>query len=128
MRSCYQTCVFAFGLAVSSLVGVLFVDCTAAEPRVPWTATTLRGSPDPPLEYRAERIFPGLEFDRPVTALQLPGRDRILVLEVGGDLLTFACDIVGSVPRRERRCASCQEVLGVGRRSALSDSLPCAGM
>lgn len=92
MRSCYQTCVFAFGLAVSSLVGVLFVDCTAAEPRVPWTATTLRGSPDPPLEYRAERIFPGLEFDRPVTALQLPGRDRILVLEVGGDLLTFACD------------------------------------
>lgn len=57
--------------------------------RTRWTSSALVGSPDPPLPYRVERIYPALQFTQPVTIVDLPGRDRRLVLQRDGKLLTF---------------------------------------
>lgn len=49
--------------------------------RVAWTTSKITGSPDPPLPYRAERIFPQQKFDQPVEAVFFPATDRLCVVE-----------------------------------------------
>ncbi|HRX79888.1 MAG TPA: hypothetical protein P5307_12545, partial [Pirellulaceae bacterium] len=36
---------------------------TGIETRSPWTTSRILGSPEPPLPYVTERVFPGLQFN-----------------------------------------------------------------
>lgn len=56
----------------------------AAVKRVPWNASRLVGSPDPPLPYRGVPAFPKLKTKQPVTVAREPGRDSLLLLECNG--------------------------------------------
>jgi putative heme-binding domain-containing protein len=49
--------------------------------RRPWTASRIRGSPEPPPPYRLERVFPKLTFDHPLEIVRTPSIDRIFVVE-----------------------------------------------
>src|SRR6266566_8937915 len=60
--------------------------------RVPWTASRLAGSPDPPHPYRIERAFPRLRFKNPLLLARAPGLDRFFVGEHAGRLLSFPND------------------------------------
>jgi putative heme-binding domain-containing protein len=60
--------------------------------RVPWTTSKLAGSPDPPLPYIAEVVFPKLRFDRPLLIVYEPGARRMVVGEIAGKVLSFAND------------------------------------
>ncbi len=60
------------------------------EQRVPWTTSRVKGSPDPPLPYHVERVFPKLAFNNPVELTPAPGSDRLFVLEVGGKIYSFS--------------------------------------
>src|SRR5262249_19227475 len=51
------------------------------EQRVPWTASKITGSPEPPPPYRLERVFPKLKFDHPLEIVPVPGSNRIAVIE-----------------------------------------------
>ena len=66
------------------------------EQRVPWTASKITGSPEPPPPYRLERAFPRLKFDRPLEIVPVPGSSRFAVLEHyqghRGRIFTFPAD------------------------------------
>lgn len=57
--------------------------------RVPWTASRLIGSPDPPAPYAVELTFPHLKFDRPTVITAASGTDRLFVGERGGRIYSF---------------------------------------
>jgi uncharacterized repeat protein (TIGR03806 family) len=48
--------------------------------RIPWTASRIKGSPEPPSPYRTERVFPKLKFNEPLemAVVPLPGSDGVL--------------------------------------------------
>jgi len=56
----------------------------AANPRVPWEASRLVGSPEAPLPFRAVKAFPKLKTTFPIIIAVEPGRDGFLLLENNG--------------------------------------------
>jgi len=70
----------------------------AAEPaRAAWTSSRIVGSPEPPLPFVLQRIYPQLEFNKPVSIHPLPVVDeqaerRILICEQGGKIVSFLAD------------------------------------
>lgn len=60
--------------------------------RIPWTSSRITGSPEPPLPYTTERVFPKLSFEDPVTLTNAPGTDRLFVVEVNGKGYSFSND------------------------------------
>src|SRR5262245_44331456 len=57
--------------------------------RVPWTTSNFRGRPEPPLPYRAERVFPKIHFKNPTVLTSAPGTDRLFVAEQYGKLFSI---------------------------------------
>src|SRR5579871_3233091 len=51
------------------------------ERRIPWTTSGVVGSPEPPLPYRTERVFPRLRFDRSLDLAGAPGGKRWFIGE-----------------------------------------------
>src|SRR5260370_466572 len=62
------------------------------EQRIPWTTSRVTGSPEPPLPYRTERLFPKLKFVEPLELVALPGSDRWLIIEHAGKIYSFPND------------------------------------
>ena len=57
--------------------------------RIPWTTSRVKGSPEPPLPYHAERVFPKLSFLEPVELANIPGTDRLIVVQREGKIYSF---------------------------------------
>jgi glucose/arabinose dehydrogenase len=51
------------------------------DPWTPVTSSRVVGSPDPPLPYRASRVWPSLALSWPITALVQPGTRRLLFVD-----------------------------------------------
>src|SRR4051794_28625058 len=68
------------------LVAVCFAATSRAEDpkRIPWTASHVPGSPEPPPPYQTVRVFPDLTFKAPVEVGFAAGVDRIFVAEEKG--------------------------------------------
>lgn len=64
----------------------------AAARRVPWTASAVRGSPDPPPPFKTRRAYPHLAFKRPTAIVPAPGTDRLFVTEQRGRVYSFRDD------------------------------------
>src|SRR5262245_44437356 len=60
--------------------------------RVPWTTSRVKGSPEPPPEYRSEVAFPRLKFAEPLDMAAVPGGKRLAVAERHGKVFTFPND------------------------------------
>jgi len=83
-----------FVLFLSTVQRPLIADEPA---RAAWTSSRIVGSPEPPLPFVLQRIYPQLEFNKPVSIHPLPVADeqaqrRILVCEQGGKILSFRAD------------------------------------
>ena len=72
------------------LIPMLITAPTLGVERQPWLTSRVTGSPGPAKDYRIERAFPDLQFDRPVELMPLPGTGRMLLMEVSGKVYTFA--------------------------------------
>tara|TARA_R110002096_G_scaffold159011_12_gene324678 strand:+ start:5660 stop:7936 length:2277 start_codon:yes stop_codon:yes gene_type:complete len=57
-----------------------------AEERLPWTSSRLKGSPEPPLAYSAEPVWPALKFEKALDIARLPSRDLMFVVEQKGKI------------------------------------------
>lgn len=57
--------------------------------RTPWTTSRVIGSPEPPSPYIAQRVFAGLQFNRPAEMTAIPGTNRLVVVEVKGKIYSF---------------------------------------
>ena len=61
-------------------------------PRQPWTTSRVKGSPEPPLPYQAQRVFPNLNFEQPTVLTNAPGTDRLFVVEQQGRIYSISAD------------------------------------
>lgn len=61
----------------------------ATAKRIPWTTSTIAGSPETPLPYVTERAFPALQFTECVDLTKAPGSDRLFIVEHHGKILSF---------------------------------------
>ncbi|MEO1615879.1 MAG: PQQ-dependent sugar dehydrogenase [Planctomycetota bacterium] len=97
LRHCFYAAIFALlGILSCSLACEvrMFADevppVLAQKRRVPWTQSRLKGSPEPPPPFRAERIWSQLQFRSPLAFLQVPSRNCNLVLERKGVIRSFS--------------------------------------
>jgi putative heme-binding domain-containing protein len=90
-------CWLAVPLAISILFTPTVAKSAPLEPpapfgidqRVAWTTSKINGSPDPPAPYRTERVFPSLQFTKPVVLTNAPRTDRLFVVELAGKIYSF---------------------------------------
>ncbi|MGB7329150.1 MAG: PQQ-dependent sugar dehydrogenase [Rubripirellula sp.] len=61
---------------------------SAGEP-VRWQSSRIKGTPDPPLPYRLERIFAGADLKGPTEMVRLPETNRWVVVQQNGTVVTF---------------------------------------
>lgn len=80
-----------------------------SQPREPWTTSHLKGTPTPPETFRIEPAFPQLKFDHPTSLQEIPGTNRLLVAEIGGQVLTFSKD---AATKKADLAADLQKVAG----------------
>ena len=59
------------------------------EKRVAWTTSRITGSPEVPLPYVSERVFPALKFNNCLDLTAMPGSDRLFVVEQSGKIFSF---------------------------------------
>jgi len=57
--------------------------------RVPWTTSRIKGTPEPPHPYRAERAYPKLTFRNPVFLARTSSIDRWFLGEQFGKIYSF---------------------------------------
>ena len=62
------------------------------ENRVPWTTSRILGTPEPPLPYRLRHVFPKLRFRNPVEMCPLPNSNRLIMVELHGNIYSFSQD------------------------------------
>lgn len=65
---------------------------TVNETRRPWTTSRVKGSPEPPLPYRARLVFPHLNFEQPTVLTSAPGTQRLFVAEQKGKIYSIPDD------------------------------------
>jgi putative heme-binding domain-containing protein len=62
------------------------------ETRTPWTTSKITGSPEPPLPYVTEPVFPALKFNQCLDITTAPGSNRLFVVEQSGKIVSFPND------------------------------------
>ena len=65
---------------------------TGLETRVPWTASRVKGTPEPPDPYTLVRAFPHLHFDRSLDMQPQPGTHKLFVCEESGMIYSIDDD------------------------------------
>ncbi|NNE00149.1 MAG: hypothetical protein HKN47_22750, partial [Pirellulaceae bacterium] len=72
--------------------------CSADTPEVlpqrqiPWTVSNVQGTPDPPLPYKATRVFPHVQLDRPTDVSWCATAGKWIATQTGGQLVAFEND------------------------------------
>lgn len=81
-------------LVLFLILGLQFVsaeepDRIASTPRTAWTTSRITGSPERPLPYMTERVFPALKFNQCLDLTAAPGSQRLFVVEQSGKVFSF---------------------------------------
>lgn len=54
-----------------------------------WTSSKIKGTPDPPLPFRTERVYTDLNLQLPTEMIGVPGTDRWIVMQLNGTVYSF---------------------------------------
>ncbi len=79
----------AVAIAIVSCEVALAAGSGETGKRAPWTTSRVKGSPDPPLPYRAQRVFPQLGFEHPTVLTSAGGTERLFVAEQQGRIYSI---------------------------------------
>jgi len=76
------------------VLGLQFVfadetDQSSRQQRKPWITSRISGSPERPLPYMTERVFPALKFNQSLDLIAAPGSQRLFVVEQSGKVFSF---------------------------------------
>lgn len=63
------------------------------ERRAPWTTSKVKGSPDPPLPYKIQRVFSNVELEHPTDIVWLPDAKKWIATQVTGEIVVFENDV-----------------------------------
>ncbi len=58
----------------------------------PWTSSNIKGSPEPPLPYRTQRVYQQVQLQQPTDIVWLPAAQRWIATQVNGTIVTFGSD------------------------------------
>lgn len=58
----------------------------------PWVTSNIKGSPDPALPYRTERVYSQVELTQPTDVVWLPDAQRWIATQVNGEIVSFGYD------------------------------------
>ena len=89
---------FASSLLVRSELSAAGPPKIGIDERVAWTTSSISGSPEPPLPYVSEQVFPSLKFTNCLDIIAAPGSDRLFVVEQAGRIFSFPNDSDVSEP------------------------------
>ena len=65
-------------------------DQAYSQPRSPWTASRLKGTPTRPSDYRISRVFVRHSFDHPTSMQATPSNGEMLITQMNGSILTIS--------------------------------------
>ena len=68
-------------------------------PDAVWTNSRIKGTPEPPPPYRAEQIFESISLENPTEMIRIPSTDRWCVVQLTGEIVSFAGDGSGTPQR-----------------------------
>ena len=98
MRFRYTAATYA-ALTLATVLSLLTYPAKADNPsrstpikRTPWTTSRVTGSPEPPPSYVTERAFPNLKFNQSLLVSTAPGSNRLFVVQLQGQILSFRND------------------------------------
>ncbi|MCA9212961.1 MAG: PQQ-dependent sugar dehydrogenase, partial [Planctomycetales bacterium] len=63
-----------------------------SNPRPPWTNSRVKGSPEPPLPFVTERVYPQLKFNQCLHIATTPSINRFFVVEQSGKVFSVPYD------------------------------------
>ena len=89
-------------VAMAVTIGMQPFSCAQESKRkrtTPWTTSRVKGSPDPPLPFRAVPIFKNVALDRPTDITWLPDAQRWVANHAGSQIVTFANDPENAVAK-----------------------------
>src|SRR4051812_43379550 len=91
MTSFCARCVVVAGIVSFVVTLILSAQAPAQseDARVPWKTSKIHGSPEPPLPYRMERVFPKLGFQKLTDMAAAPGMKRLFVTTELGKIFSF---------------------------------------
>jgi putative heme-binding domain-containing protein len=117
-------------LAATLLAGLASqLAITSADGREAWTTSNVRGRPEPPPRYRAERVFPRISLRHTTLIAHEPTLGRFFVGERGGRIHAFPEDRLASDTSVFFDCQAAVDRLNRGRdTSALLDFDSLYGM
>ncbi|TWU55629.1 PQQ-dependent sugar dehydrogenase [Rubripirellula reticaptiva] len=78
---------WAWGLAAIAINAN--ADRANADEPLRWQSSRIKGTPDPPLPYRLERIFADADLKGPTEMVRLPETNRWVVVQQNGTVVTF---------------------------------------
>jgi glucose/arabinose dehydrogenase len=84
------------------IIALTFIPFLAsAEEREAWTTSKIHGSPEPPLPYVAEVIWPQISFFQGVDLTLLESENRLFVTEQGGKIWMLPADLTANPGKAE---------------------------
>ena len=73
-RLLIATCLFVGTYAQTRCIADDLERAYGIDSRIPWTTSQISGTPEPPLPYVTERVFPELSLENPVDLIAVPVR------------------------------------------------------
>ena len=64
----------------------------ARQRTTPWVSSNVKGSPDPALPYRTQRVYRQVELTQPTDVVWLPDARRWIATQVNGQIISFDYD------------------------------------
>ncbi len=112
MKSCLKNgrvwiCLILLAAGVGLISATAARETTAAKPktpkkskhkpfgmtaRTPWKTSQITGTPEPPPPFRAQRLFPKINFDKPTLITNAPATDRFFIAEQTGKIFSIPND------------------------------------
>ena len=81
--------VIRFAAAAVAVVWLMLPACAAP---VTWTASRVKGTPEPPLPYRTRKVYEHVRFGAATSLAFAPGSDRLFVTEQWGKAYSLPAD------------------------------------
>ncbi len=88
-----STVLFGVFYGASVLAADQTEEVATVSKRQSWTTSRVKGSPEPPLPYRAQQVFPNLNFEHPTVLSSAPGTERLFVAEQAGRIYSISSDV-----------------------------------
>ncbi|OYP37619.1 PQQ-dependent sugar dehydrogenase [Rhodopirellula sp. MGV] len=95
MRAACLRSIVGLAVLLHGVAGVFVNSLLAEDPpqrATPWRSSRVHGTPEPPLPYKATRVFKNVKLDHPTDIAWLPDAQRWIATQQNGPIVSFSND------------------------------------